>query len=291
MKDGMAEFFEGFDARHPIEEEPEQEVGLGPSLFQDDESSPGDPGDSDESRQDEAEGSGKKEGEGAEGDADPDSDRDSGEDLKAEVARLEKRMKDNQASYTREHQKVLELERQLTALRSKRKASEADDDDGDGYGWFADEEEGDDEGEGADDNGKPDPIQERLDRIEQKLEEAKQQEALAAWKQKEDAFRAEHPEYDDLVDQFVVPEFERNPEAKKKWQADGASPEKAYELGRKLKLAREILDDPEAYEERLKQRIMGKGEPRRPARVSGNSAPPPPADKGTGGSVLDEVFG
>jgi hypothetical protein len=297
----MAAFLEGFDERHPAEERADDPADLGNGRHW--ESSGDTPRDSDS----EVGTPEEPPKDTAPDDAAPDTDSggdgkpDEG-DLRREVATLEKRMKDNQASYTREHQRVLELEKELAALRERAAARpdadpDADPDEGDGD-WFAD---GEKDGEGkTEKDGKradaKDPLQERLDRIEQKLEEAQRQEALREWRRKEEAFRAGHEDYDELVEQFVVPEFERSPETRRRWEAEGATPEKAYELAKRLKLTAEIAADPEAYKEQLRQELMESrkddGTPRkRPARVSGSSTPPPAEADGRATGILDEVFG
>lgn len=64
-----------------------------------------------------------------------------------------------------------------------------------------------------------------------------------------------HDDFDEVIDKVLVPAWEKNPAIRTEWLEKGGTAKLAYQMGQKIKQSSEILDDPEAYEKKLRDKI------------------------------------
>jgi len=138
----------------------------------------------------------------------------------------EKRFKDTQATYQKEHQKLLELEKKLEELENKKELT---------------------------------PEESKLlndDKVKELIEKTRQETAQLNWEKFENFFKDGKDDYDTVVYEVFEPEVRRNPALMEEFKAAGGTPKAAYELGQKVKLQQEILSDPAGYKNKLMQEVM-----------------------------------
>jgi hypothetical protein len=232
------------------------------------------------------------------GNPDDDAETEPGDDdpaeLKKQLATLNKRFKDTQANWTKEHQARLDLEKTLKDAEAKAAAAgakKADD------GW------GDDNPGDTQAIGTTTQIEKDVAEIKAALSESRKAERLARWEVEEAKTKQAHADYDEVVYGLLEPELKKNPDLQKKFQEKGGSPEEAYKLGQEL-LEAQLEALPKAIRERIKTKDVGDtdtGNDDQPAtrtrkpstlddvpgvRTGGKKA----TDDMVGGSVLDEVI-
>lgn len=141
-------------------------------------------------------------------------------------ADLEKRLKDNQTAYHKEHQEVLKLRAEIEALKTA-KAKGTDDDE-----WFGT----DDEPKENPDGTEPVPAEpdNKIAELEKKISDIEQKEWQEKWNEAEKPVREKHADYAKIVDEFLSPEFEKRPDLQQRFQELGATPDAAYQLGSEL---------------------------------------------------------
>lgn len=153
-------------------------------------------------------------------------------ELKVEIERLEKRFKDTQGNWTREHQAKLDLEKKAAELEAALKKK--------------------DDPEWVDDG---DSEQKKLaDELKALREERQQEQALRRWNDAEASFKKDNKDYEAVLEVFQ-PEWEKSQELQARFREEGGSPEAAYRLGRELMEKREA-SDPVKYREKLKQELL-----------------------------------
>ena len=166
------------------------------------------------------------------------------EEAKAEIANLEKRVKDNRTAYLKEHELRLKLEKQLDAERKKPKS---DDD-----LWL----DGDDDKEDTSDS-KEDPETEKLRREVEELKTAREndekQRRVKEFEAQEAKMRTDHSDYDEMRE-FLEAVYPSNKAIQDKFMSMGATAEAVYELGREVQA--EL--DPDGYKEYLKKKLKKK---------------------------------
>jgi len=74
--------------------------------------------------------------------------------------------------------------------------------------------------------------------------------------------REQHSDYDEVINDFVVPEFKTNGQLAAEWRENGKSAAEAYEIGLKLKEQSEFRDNPDGLRERIREEVLAelKGE-------------------------------
>ena len=185
----------------------------------------------------------KETGEPEEADKDQDEpEKDSTEEWEKEKANLEKRVNDNRASYQREHQAKLDLEKRLAELEAKQKEESDDDDD-----WLSDD---------YDDKQDSKELKELRDQVEDlKKSEAERAEAAAseAWERAAEPERKKFDDFDEVVDK-VAAAYEADADIQAKFEELGRTPEAAYKIGKELE-KRELMKDPDKYEAYLREKL------------------------------------
>ncbi len=189
-----------------------------------------------------------------------------------EIARLEKRIHDNQAAYTKEHQERLRLEKRIAELEKdkstqpEKKPSENQNEEED---WFSGDETQEQENDKPQEQSQTDQkkINERLDSLEQRLEQERQEEALKRWDAASEEVKKNHDDFDEVVYEILAPQLEDNPQLQAKFQEMGGTPEAAYKLGQVL----ETVSNPEKAKERIRKEI--ESETKKEGTSQGNKPP------------------
>lgn len=196
------------------------------------------------------------------------------EDWAARFEAEEKRRKDSQKSFQDEHQARLQLERELAELRQKAETAEPEvDDEFDEDAFYED----------------PAAALKMLQKqARESAAESQRQTAALRMELLEEKERSKHSDYDDLVSDFLVSEMHKDPLIQAQWRKAGGTPEKAYEMAKRLRALSAPADSTsetrEEMEARIRKEITEEQEQnhhKRPGRtLSGHaSAKPPPALK------------
>lgn len=207
--------------------------------------------------------------------------------LKAEIEKLNKRLRDTQSSFHKATQERAALQKELEEL--KKKKDSADD-------WFSDEDK--EKAEKLETEiKKSDSAHNELNETVKKLEE---DQAVALWTAAEAPVKAAHPDYEKVVE-ALIPALETDAHLKSEWIKSDKSPKSAYELGKKYADRQELYKDPEAYREKMRKELEAEYQTK-PKTVSTpkgkagldatnseivESKPKPPAT----GSYVGAVFG
>ncbi len=221
------------------------------------------------------------------------------DELNGRLETTDKRFRDNQANYHREHQQRLALEKEIRELKAARPKADPDDD-----SWFDDPEPNGTPEQPA----QPSDAEKRLEKLEQEARERAEREAQSAWNEAEAPVKESHADYDDVVYKTFQPAFEKDEALQREFAEKGATPEAAYKIGKRLAQRRALESDPEAYRKQLrdelKQELLEElGQTGKPAPSATEN--PDPADDpaamsmppdtgglsgGDAGSVVDELF-
>jgi hypothetical protein len=250
----------------------------------------------------EGDGAGKPDGEKPKAEVEDPPAEDKPKDLEAELATLEKRFKDTQRSWHEEHQgrldsdkRLADMQAQLDALSAKKDAGEQ----GDGEeSWLSQSE-----------RGLLAKIEARIDKLAAAMEAQQEREGARQWDAAEKPVKEAHDDYDDVVYSVFKPAYDKDEALQAEFREAGGTPQAAYEIGQRLKETQEMLKDPVAYREKLKNELKQEaekgtqggedGEPsagmtERPKPLAGvNSQSPKKGAKAPFPSaygVLDEVF-
>ena len=209
-------------------------------------------------------------------------------ELEAELAKSDKRFRDNQGSFTRSQQENAKLKQELADL----KAEKAADEDNDGKDWFDDNPDA--EAEEKKDKNNPEvdeKTNQRIQNLEADAQKRAEQEAINKWEAAEAPVKEKHDDYDEIVYKTLEPELETNPALFEEFQKKGATPEVAYEMGQALYAVR----NPEEVKEKLRVEAEKKNktnDPQKKIPLSPNSQAPNGSDAGNPESdILDDVFG
>ena len=163
-------------------------------------------------------------------------------DLEAQLESANKRVKDNQASYQKEHQENLRLQEELERLR----ANDAEPEPATGDGEFDEDAFYDDPAaaiKAMREERKRDIAQLRDEQSQRQLEVA---EAEA---------RKGHEDYDSVINDFLVPKMKEDPVVLQKWVDNGRSPEFAYQMGKEMMEFEAYQKDPEGFRDRLREEL------------------------------------
>lgn len=295
--DGNDVFDEVFGGEQEhLPEEPENETSLPDADDQPTDSGNEEPGELTEQDNDDADASADEQPEAEKEQSETEPENDEADfqtrinELEQQLEASDKRVRDNQSSYHKEHQARLELEKEIEKLKAK----EAGED------WaFLDDDKPD-----ADDSGKSKPQAQNLDAVKQELSTELQTELerKMAWDMAEKEVRAEHGDYDELLENVLLPELQGSESLQAKFREQGGSPQVAYEMAKKIADRKEYEKDPDAYiaakiaEKEQSQTDTGEPKPeKKPRQSSGlslNNAPPPDGNSSAGGNdVFDEVYG
>jgi hypothetical protein len=144
------------------------------------------------------------------------------------VNQLEKRRRDTQATYTKEHEENLRLKKRIEELETKSESLSDDDDDDDEEVDFYDDPE-------AAMNKMRAEHKREIENLRIEMAQAEQQKAFEI---SEAETKAKYDDYDSVVTDFLVSEMESSPYLVKEWQSRGGTPEDAYRLGQELKALR-----------------------------------------------------
>lgn len=162
-----------------------------------------------------------------------------------EVENLEKRFHDTQKAYHEKTEEVKRLERELLEARNQKSTSEESD------SWFEDE--------GDDKKSKADADKRRSEEIDSKLQHMKNELTIALWEQEARFVRKEHPDFNEVVFDKLSPlldETTGDAFVKSLWAKEtDKSPANAYNFAKRVFDQREMLNDPEAYKEKLRAEI------------------------------------
>ena len=204
--------------------------------------------------------------------------------LRTEIEVLNKRLRDTQASFHRASEERAKMQRELEDLKKR----EGDDED-----WFS-----------AEDEKRKQELEAEINKADKEIgesqsfiEEAKLKAAEITWDIAAAPVMAKHSDFEELVYDFLGTKLDLesgDPIIREAWQKEpDKSPEKAYAFAKRLKLQEEILADPEAYKERLRQEILNNAGGVAPTGKQGldmvNSADPAPSVPDSVGFV-DAVF-
>lgn len=175
------------------------------------------------------------------------------ESLRQEIEKLNKRLHDTQAAYHEKSELLAQRER-LLAERERYDRRETDDDD-----WFSD----DDKRQQADIDSQLKELDGRLKESDARVMESSQEDANAAWDRESERVRREHADFDKVVYDFIgekcFPEDESKVDPNVRRLYDGLkdkSPQSVYDLGRRLMEQDEMLSDPKAYRQRVRDEVM-----------------------------------
>lgn len=204
--------------------------------------------------------------------------------LESDKELLEKRVNDNRASYQREHQAKLDLEKRVAELEAKQNEESDDDED-----WLSD---------GTQDSKELEELRKQVEDLNQRDVERTQALAAEKWELASKPLREKHSDFDEYVD-AVADAYDGNAELQAKFEEMGRTPEAAYKLGKQLE-QQEMMKDPEKYKayllEELKKEQTGKQSDDQVfadglADLAGNSTPPDNGNHNADIDVLDELFG
>jgi len=196
------------------------------------------------------------------------------EELQAQNEKLDKRYKDTQASYTKGQQQIAELQKKLESKEDS---------------YFAEEEIS---------SGEETP---QLESLRKEIEDMRADLARQRWEVAAAPVKAAHDDFGEVVEELLATALETDAALAERYAEMGKTPENAYKLGKELKEKQEILRDPEAYREKLKQQLMEELKSTEEPSEKKKPAPElPDTDMGTDnsakgaappeGSVLDELF-
>ena len=203
-----------------------------------------------------------------------------------EKANLQKRVADNQASYQREHQERLRLEREKAELEAKLKAKleEKSDDEDD---WLED-----DDSEFADLKRE---VEELRKEREQERVLREQEAAYRAWEEASAPIREKYTDFDEMVEKTAAA-FESDMQIKQEFEDGGRTPELAYKIGQKL-AKRELMAEPDKYEAYLREKWEKESQEKQKSVASqlsdidGASTPPMKHEKLKDNvGLLDSIF-
>lgn len=205
----------------------------------------------------------------------------------------EKRFKDTQASYTREREARLALERRIAELEAAQAAPKD----------AAPAEDGEDEVlTGFQERFEDDPkaaiawaLRQLRGKVGAEVETVRTELARRELSRQEEDARAKYKDYDAVVTDFLVPKIQADPGMRAHWQKEGGTAEAAYRLGRNLMEYEEFQRDPSAYRTRIKDELkaeLSAGDDTPKTLTSVSSGKPPKAKAATdyGGDVLGEVL-
>ena len=158
---------------------------------------------------------------------DDESETDETEDdvssLKKQLKNLEKRLTDTQKTYQKEHQELIELKKKQN---------------GEG-----DSEEGETTGEGEQDD------------IERQIERKVYENLFT---QREKYLAKKHDDYENVVYEHFKPALETSRDIQKEFIEAGRTADAAYEIGKRVMMANEIMSDPEGFIEKRVAEAMKK---------------------------------
>lgn len=224
----------------------------------------------------------------------------------------EARFKGQQAEWTKEHQAKLDLQAELDKLKGQTAVPESDTTDDQV------QKEQDDWLAKWRDQAEEDPLAATEEGFKQQqkimasiVEDNKKLEQLI-YSQKltmqEDQMRELHDDYDEMINDVLIPAWDKFPELKAQWHEKGGTARAGYDLAQKIKQSSEILSDPQKYEQDLREKIAeetrsgsGDGEasggdskketPKTLSSVNSQNAVPPSRMASTGKSrALDGFF-
>lgn len=212
--------------------------------------------------------------------------------LQQEIATLEKRLHDTQSAMHKATGEKAELQKELDSLKKK----QTDEDD-----WFSE-----------DDKNRVTELEEALEKADKDLaaqdEQVKglaHQKAVAEWDAAAAPVIKEHPDFEHIMYEKLVPLLDPqtgNPQVRAAWEAlEDKSPASQYAFAKKMLDVLEFQQDPEAYKKKLRRSFNEEPsdfEDEEEEPITGKegldllqSASGPAANKRGSGDFLDAVFG
>lgn len=186
---------------------------------------------------------------------------------------LEKRRRDSQATYNKEHEELIGLKAKLELFESNTATATAapaetaaKPDDGE---WDRQIEEA-----FEDDPAKAfKMLQKKMVEVTNDAKKIAQEEVERFQNQQiasqEVSFKKDHPDYDEVIKENFAPAFESNPAIRERWEKDGRSVEAAYKIGKEIKDYRAHLENPEALKEQMRKQILAEMEKEKPNSKGG----------------------
>lgn len=231
------------------------------------------------------------------------------EDVRTKIKELqeqsEKRVRDTQSQWQKDHQELVELRKSLEATKQQAEQQrdaakvKASGDDPEVRKWYKDKWNEDPE------VASWEHIEKRAAELKAEIksirdEYAKQAETMRMEieareiRRQEAESRQKHSDYDAVVTEFLVPEMQKDPSIERKWSEMGRTAEAAYTLGKQLRESQEFLRDPAKARERIKAEILAEIEKQSRTKgktetLAGVAGRPPPKRQET--SENDDILG
>jgi len=172
----------------------------------------------------------------------------------------EKRRKDSQTAYNNEHQRRLQLEKELESLKQNATAKaeqEQSEQEADLLDKYREKFTEDPEEAVAFVTQELRNLQKRSeDRLRQEMQRIQEEAYQRELDRQEQLARKTHEDYDAIVTEYLAPKMEADPSLINRWRDSGGTAEAAYELGKKLKSYEDFEKNPDAYREQIKQELL-----------------------------------
>jgi len=212
--------------------------------------------------------------------------------LRQENETLSKRLHDTQKAYHQKSEEIKKLD-ELREKKDKLDKKKSDDDD-----WFSDA----DEKELKTVTDDLEAQKRRVQDLDVQVEHTDRDQNLKEWERLCAPLRAEHKDFDDVIDYIgnlvVEGSGKTNAAVKARYDAmQDKSPKAVYELGLRIRREEEFSRDPDAYEKRIRESVLKEHESKEPPVPRGkqgldmvNSAIQDPSSRQEPKGFVDSLF-